>query len=865
MRRATLQSSYTKGELDPDLSERQDLEHLYNSLARATNSIFRPQGGFSDRGGLELVSNADVLASGVERRLRRRIVPLPLTADNFTAANGGTTSLLVDQNTATVLQTNAVTTVEFEVVQIDLATAQRVDFVDVINFQAELAGADEVLFVEYWDGVRWRTFGDAVGVPVAKAIRMEARTRRFGTTPGGPGGSPIVARNWRIVIRDGVGLGQVSIGEIRFWRETTGLTPVRVREVARSKATNYQLVLTERNIDVFEGQRYVASIPVPVAFSQVAEVTFAGGFDTKIILHEMIETQRILRQGSSGEWNIAPAPFVNVPNMPESVVFTGDQDEIQSLDVSGLTAGNTFVLMLGDQLTRAITVADWPTMAADVAAALGALPGVTAGAANITVDVVDGPALQVQFTGANGDRAWPLISALVLDAQVSPRTTIVQEGRDAQGKFFSAQTGWPRCGSFVQQRMWVAGFRSAPTSYGFSVNPTIWSFANTGSPLTADKAFFGSLDVKKVEIINDVFVGRHLQMFTEAGEWYGETRTLDATQPINWVPASGHGMQRGVPLTFADGATLFVQQGGETLRDYLYGDAEASYGAEPLTVLAPHLLTNVVDVAHRQARTVRDGNLIVMVNADGTAAAVTLLRKQNVVAGAPWTTVGSFRSAMASIAHELYLVTERNGDYWLERRTADRPLDWATRSVGAARTVVTGAGYLEGRTDVWAIADDEVVGPLTVTGGQFILPKAAADVAFGLMPEWFVRGQEARDKLQNSQPFRGPGRIYEAELSLKTTGDIWLGTNGAAHRRVPLTRAGSRFKRGGPLQTTTGGDPTLPMMQRLYTGNVLVTGILGIDDHPFFELSRRLPAPVSVKAMRYEIAHRGDAMGGGGS
>ena len=42
---------------------------------------------------------------------------------------------------------------------------------------------------------------------------------------------------------------------------------------------------------------------------------------------------------------------------------------------------------------------------------------------------------------------------------------------------------------------------------------------------------------------------------------------------------------------------------------------------------------------------------------------------------------------MTSITHDVYAVIERAGAYWLERWTPGLPLDWATHSVAAARTV----------------------------------------------------------------------------------------------------------------------------------------------------------------------------------
>lgn len=863
-RRAAQFATFTKGELDPDLSERVDLEHYYDSLAKAENCVFHPQGGFSDRGGFELCSDADIIAQGLERRLRRRVLPVPITADNLTAINGGSTVNLVDQNAATGLVSNAVTADQFVLVEVDLGQVQTIDLVDIFGFKAELAGADEALAVEWYDGSQWRAFGDAIGVPARKHIKTSVRTRRFGVTPG----NGVETRNIRLVIYGGASLcGQITVAGLRIWTETAAIGQVRVREIARDKATTYQVVIGERGADIYRRQRYVASVPLPIAWSQVPELSFAGGFDTKMIFNEMIESPRIVRQGADGEWNVDAVPYTNVPTLIESVLFSGAQDEIQDLDLTGIATGQHLVLMLGDQICPAILVPDLVDLAAAIRAALVTLPGIAnAAAGDLKVERQGTPPTstwRVRFSGGNGNRAWPLLAAYVseLPAVFVP-TAIVQAGLKPDGKYFEAATGWPRTGTITQQRLLLAGFRAAPTAYRFSKVPALFDFASGGDPLTADQGFGGALDVDDVEIINEVFVGSHLQLFTETGEWWAETRKADATQPINFIRASGNGMKRGVPVVFADGATQFMQQGGATLREFIFTE-ENKYQTEPLSVLSPQVFADVADVAHKAARTVAEGNLVIVANANGTAGAVTMLRKQNVIAGAPWTTAGSFRSVMASIDHEIYAVIERNGNQWLERRVPDRPLDWATRDVATvARTVITSAAYLDGRTDVWAIADDDLIGPLTVSGGSFTLPVAALDVTYGLMPAFAVRSQVLRDKLSNAQPFRAPGRIYEMELALKDTGGLFLGTNGAPHNEVVLTRTDSANHRGGPLQTETGGAPQLPMYRRLYTGDVVLQGLLGISHYPYWEISRTAPVPVHVKRIRLEAADKGDNSGG---
>jgi hypothetical protein len=852
-RKATQQTTFSKGELDPDLSERVDLEHYYDSLAEALNCVFHPQGGVSDRGGFALVSDADVLATGGPRRLRRRIIPLPVTSGMITAANGGTAAYLVDQDTATVFVTNANTASPFVVCEVDLGASQFVDLVDVLDFQSELAGSDNALAIEYWTGTTWAVFADPLDGQPRKHIRTTARRRRFGTAPGGPNGSRVLARYWRIVVATGAGLtGTITLGGLRFWQETQHLSPIDVREVAREAGTSYELVITARNIDVYERQRYVASIPVPLAAQQVGEIGEAGGFDTKLLFHETLPTQRIVRQGSAGEWDAGMLPYADVPDLTPQVIFFGDQDEIQDVSLPGIRAGDVVHLALGDLIAAPFVYADSATLLSQVATALGALPGVVNG--DFSISLVDlTPTVRVRFTSSNGERAWPLIEAMTA-ADVAATTTVVQPGLDATAPVFGDTTGWPRCGAFVQERLLVAGMRAAPTSFMFS-RPGSFNYLDDSDPMTADLAFLRSLDVDGIETITDVFVGRHLQMFTEASEWYIAAHTLDATQPQGAIRVSSHGIRRAVPIAFADGGSLFVQTGGQTMRDMLWSDAEQSYRADPITVLSPQIMRDVVDVAHRSARSVSEGNLIFMANADGSAACLTLLRGQNVVAGAPWRYAGGglVKAFMSSVAHTAYAIVELGGEHWLVRWEKAMPLDHATTVALGGATQITGAHHLEGRDDVWAFADGDLVGPLTVTSGVIDLGVATQSVTYGLAPEWRGRLQVFRDRMAKDVPFRPPGRIYEVELALKATGAITIGTNGNAHREVPILRTGDVSRDAGPLATEDGGAPGLPMLERLFTGNIRMSGLTGFSRHPYLEFSRSVPAPVHIKAVRMEV------------
>lgn len=851
MRKASLTNALTKGVLDPDLSERTDLVHYYQGLVDGLNGICLPQGGYADRGGSLLVSDPDVLALGVERRMRRRLEAVAISAEMVTAVNGGIAEHLVDQDPATMFAPGAVSGTPFVLAEIDFADVVTIDCFDVRGFACTGIAVDDCLAVEWWDGAAWRALGGSLDVGARRHVRAARRTRRFAGWPG----QSASARQWRVVLHGAVGAGVVSMDGVHAWREGVALSPRQIFNLARSDEDSFVLELTDRNIDVYRDGRWLSAIPVDIAAGQVDEIWRYASLDTAFLFHEDVATIRVQRQGGDGEWDASALTFTNVPELSSTSTFAGAQDEVQEVDISGLSSGDHVVLAVGGMIAPPVVYGDDAACAAAMAIALAALPGVAADGIEVTVA---GPhRFRIAFRNDNGGRAWPIVSASVPGAGLAPMTRVIQRGQ-ASGDgvpLFGATTGWPACGVVVQRRLLLAGFRAAPTSWAPSRVGDLADFQTTTDPMTADLAFVRALDSDMEERINAVYVGRHLQFFTGSGEWFVEARTLDATQVQNAVLATRHGAESAVPVVFADGATITVQKGGQTIRDNLWADTEQSYKADPLSLLAPHLVTQVVDMAHRPARSVRDGNQIFLVNADGSIAAMTVLRSQDVIAMVAWRpAAGAYRNAMVDVNHTLWLVVERDGQLYRERRMPDVPLDAATRVVGSGLVEITGLDYLEGR-EVWAYADDDLVGPLMVADRKVTLPSPAGDVYVGLAPAWFGTLPVERGKPNEERPFRGPARIYEVEFSLKNTGSLTVSTNGKPHREVGLTRADDRFALGGPMQTAETGDPTLPMLRRLYTGDRRVQGLVGWSRHPQLSFSRSVPAPVHIKAIRRELAH----------
>lgn len=870
MRKATLINAGTKGVLDERLRERIDLTHYWNGFRIARNTTVRQLGGWRRRPGTVLAQGLDIIAAGTSRRLRRRLEPVDVTSGMVTVANGGTASKLVSQDTATAddFVTNAVSGATFVMAEIDLGAAVELAFVDVYDFKCTSSGVDDALAVEYYDGANWLAFGGR------QNIRSSARrTRRFGFLPGGPGGTPVSTRYVRFVLYGAAGTGAFTISRVRLWKEKRMLSPVRLIEFARAADTKYELVLSDRNIDVFKDHRWVAAIPVPVDARQVRRMTWAQSLDTLHLYHEDVWTRVVQRQGSDDEWNDANMVFANVPTLSPATAFAGDTNEVQELSLAGIITAQKFVLWIDDEVTPPITFSGTGSLASDIAAALDALPAVASAPAVSLVDATT-RTVQITFVGDNGARRWAPVYAVVLsDDVLDPVTRVLQRGIDADGAFASKQTGWPRCGVFEQSRHRMGGFRSAPLSVVTSRNGSPYDLQTVASPLTADLAFIDTLESDQNETIYRLYVGKHTQAFTESGVWFSEARTLDATQPRNWRLAARPGVEPSVPVVFLDDATLYMQTGerrpgaadapARVMRELVLVSAvEAQYVADPKNVLAPALITNAVDLAVREPRRADEPALALAVNEDGSIAQLATQRAQEVVGFFPWDTDGAFRSVGVDVNANMWALVEREtdaggADNYLERFDDGSVLDAAIiYEFSEPTSTLNGLKHVAGKTNVWAYIDGDLWGPLAVdSSGVCTLPVAGLDVTIGLMSEWRCAPMPLRDKLTEKQPFRPPGRIYEMGITVQATGPFDLSVNGGPAREVPVTFLGEKQYDGGPFQE--GGQMDLPLMQRLFTGTSTMQNLRGWSKHPTWELSQSKPAPVEIIAVRAELAFRG--------
>ena len=149
-----------------------------------------------------------------------------------------------------------------------------------------------------------------------------------------------------------------------------------------------------------------------------------------------------------------------------------------------------------------------------------------------------------------------------------------------------------------------------------------------------DDAIEATLDTDSVNAIVGLFSGRDLQIFTKGGEFFVPQSSLDPITPSNIVinGSTRRGAKEGIKPVGVESGTIFIQRSGKSVREFLFSDVELSYVSNNISLLSSHLLSTPIDMALRKATSTTEGDMLMIVNTDGTLAMYSILRGQNVIA-----------------------------------------------------------------------------------------------------------------------------------------------------------------------------------------------------------------------------------------
>ena len=824
----TVQSSHTYGVLDPKVAERRDTKFVGGSLSDGNDIIILPQGGYTRRGGSDDFG-----------RLRRALEAETVTEGMLTLPNGGTAADLLDADTA--ITTSAATGSRFVLFEIDFGASTTLHFIDLAGVSIATTAADGALIAEWHDGAGWQPFGAAL------KIDKKEHTRRFAS--GAPGHAGHAASRFRVAVDATTAAGAVTFSAVACRRETATLADAIVRCFRPEGTVAHQVVYSEGNADIFVDGVWQASADWPVTAAMLRQVKLEPKYDTVLGFHVDLQPHRLFRLGASSEWSSEPVDFENVPLVDYGGDYTNGVTAVQQIGLYSVTGSEQFELTLEGETTTSITVDGTPAVtAADIKAALEALTNVDAG---LTVASVGGSpyVFDVTFTGGdNAERPWLTMVGTALDYDGYVRVRTTTKGKSPGEAMISAARGWPAVGRYAKQRLIMAGMKSRPKDMLASVQGDAFDLNTAVDVATA--AFSYEIDGKENTEIRDIVAAQTLLFVGDKEIAFLKNRALSATELPEFGVSDSPGIKPGLRAATSDNAVFYGQdpgdEEGDALRLVNYTAIEESFVSDNASILSAHLIDDPVDLVRRRATRAINADLLVEVNEPGTITVLTMMRTQEVSGYAPWTTDGAWLSADVDADNALWFTARREIDgtdeVRLERYTDAHWLDGAvTQTVSPASATVTGLAAFNGRA-IWIIANDQVFGPVTPSGGSVTLDgtvsgsviagswarMTATDPDVSLSEE--TRRREARLK-----------RVCRAVASVHETTSLAMRANDGETFEVPLRSNAETIADTGPL--------AMPV-----TGKCEAEGMHGFTAHGRLTVTQLWPGALTIRSIAKDIA-----------
>jgi len=396
---------------------------------------------------------------------------------------------------------------------------------------------------------------------------------------------------------------------------------------------------------------------------------------------------------------------------------------------------------------------------------------------------------------------------------------------------FSGLRGFPAATTFHENRLVFAGTIAQPDSIFMSKSGQYYNF-DVGTAEDNDSIQV-TANVGEVNEIRHLVSNRNLQIFTAASEMYipsFENKPLTPTTvTIQKQTPYGTGFSKPQIL---DGSTVFVQNGGKIIREYLFTDGEKAYTSNPISTLSEHLIKSPVELNVLNAAVDRAEDYIFSLNDDNTVSVFNSNRIEKRAGWVEFTSDHSFIS-MTTISGRVFAVMESSsGNYHLCEFSNKVNTDISKLYAGTNGVFDVSADYSNG--DVLSVINgNSYLGDFTVTDGDIdvsaILKLAVAEI--GLKYEVNLITNPIDLVAQN-----GP-----------LTGDF----RGISSVIIDLNSTLSASVNGSNLLITNVTDD-LSLLRKSFTGKKEFR-LLGYNRDPQITISQSEPLPIQVNGLIAEL------------
>jgi hypothetical protein len=253
-------------------------------------------------------------------------------------------------------------------------------------------------------------------------------------------------------------------------------------------------------------------------------------------------------------------------------------------------------------------------------------------------------------------------------------------------------------------------------------------------------------------------------------------------------------------------------------------------------LLSGHLLKGPTRIALRRATLTDEGDLLLITNStDGTMAAYSILRSQQVIAPSEFITDGEFQDVNVDVT-DIYAVVKRvfNGTtrYFIELFSNDRFTDCAFIGAGAASA--SSLPHIGKSLNV--ITDGVPQSNETVSGAGSVTFDRASTTSYevGLPFTVYLKTMPVEIKLQTGSRIGFKKRITEVNVVVYKTQHMKINNQLLPFRNFD-----------GPLLD-------IPVPE--FTGTKRVNGILGYNKEAAIEVQQTLPLKMTLLGIEYKVA-----------
>jgi hypothetical protein len=595
---------------------------------------------------------------------------------------------------------------------------------------------------------------------------------------------------------------------------------VRLVPFEFSTADSYMLCFTHNRMHVYKngalitningsGNSYLDTSGVSLSSGRLANMCWTQSADTLIVVHEDLAPVKIVRGGTDATWTASAITFDSIPKYAFTLSVSNPAGTLTPSAVSGkitLTASSSVF---------------------------------TSGAVGQYINAIpQGRAKIVKFnsgTSVDAITEFPFFNT----SAIANGSWEYESGYEA---VWSSTRGWPRTVTFHQGRLYFGGSKTRPSTVWGSKVGIFFDFEGTEG--LDDDSVEATLDTNTFNAITDIISGRDLMIFTTGGEFYVPQNGLEPITPTSFFVSTTNrnGSKPGIRVQQLESGVLFIQRQGKILSEIAYSDTQLTYLTSKISLLSGHLLKNPTRMALRRAVDTDENDLLLITNGtDGTIAAYSLMRSQNVIAPSEFVTAGGEFIDVGVDLTIIYTVVKRTisgtAQYYVERFDSTLLTDSAVTG-GVASTA--SMSHIVGK-EVNVLLDGIVQANQTVPGGGTVtFPRASASsYEVGLPIAVQATTMPIDLKIQSGTRLGFKKRIVEVNALVYETQNMVIN-----NIEVPFRS----------FDTPSTLDADVPD----YTGTKVLHGILGYSNEAKITITQSAPLKFTLLGLEYKVGvHQG--------